>query len=477
MKIPELLRQLKGVQPAPAGFTAFCPAHNGHQRTLRIRSGPNGEVFLECSRGCSASQIVGPLGVKPGDLEPPSPIQALAAFPPGPPTAVSKMVLAPPAMEIATQPRILDAFAAALRASGVAGEERTGKLLYLLLTTRFLDTPVSGIVKGPSSSGKSRLVAQTLKFFPEAAYYEWTSMSQRALAYDDEPISHRFIVFYEATPLKDTDAAYLHRSLLSEGRVKHMTVEKENGRQRIRKIEREGPTGLISTTTEISLDPELETRCLSIPIDDSPSQTRRVLLATAWGNESKGWLSQHQPWIEFQEWLAAAEHRVQIPFADALAAAIDPRAIRIRRDFGKLLSLIKAHAILHQRNRERDRDGQILATLDDYEMVRGLVSDLMTEAAGATVSPTVAETVRALQQALSLSMESSVTVTDVAHCLQLDPSTTWRRIQEAIAHGYISNSESAPRRPAKLTIGRHLPAGGSLLPEPQRLAREQFARL
>jgi hypothetical protein len=194
-----------------------------------------------------------------------------------------------------------------------------------------------------------------------------------------------------------------------------------------------------------------------------------VLLATASEANRKGGSPNLQPWIEFQEWLAAAEHRVQIPFAEDLAKTIDPQSIRIRRDFGKLLNLIKAHAILHQASRERDRDGEIIATLEDYEVVIDLIGDLMAEAAGATVSPTIVETVAAVQEAQALAPDASVTVTDVAHRLQLDPSTTWRRIQDAIAKGYVTNLESAPRRPARLIIGRQLRAGKDLLPDPQHL--------
>ena len=125
------------------------------------------------------------------------------------------------------------------------------------------------------------MVEQVLTFFPEDAYYEWTAMSERALAYDDEPLVHRFLVLYEATSLKNTDSAYLMRSLLSEGRIKYMTVDKENGVLGKKEIIREGPTGLISTTTEVNLDHELETRYLSVPINDSPGQTRDVMRAAA----------------------------------------------------------------------------------------------------------------------------------------------------------------------------------------------------
>ena len=44
-----------------------------------------------------------------------------------------------------------------------------------------------------------------------------------------------------------------------------------------RLIEREGPTGLIVTTTQVALHPENETRLLSVPANDTPEQTAAIL--------------------------------------------------------------------------------------------------------------------------------------------------------------------------------------------------------
>jgi putative DNA primase/helicase len=53
--------------------------------------------------------------------------------------------------ELARTPRILDRFAADLARSGVAGEDRAAKLIYLVVTSRLLDRPVSAAIKGPSA--------------------------------------------------------------------------------------------------------------------------------------------------------------------------------------------------------------------------------------------------------------------------------------------------------------------------------------
>jgi hypothetical protein len=58
---------------------------------------------------------------------------------------------------LAHEPNILERFAVELARSGVAGESRVAKLLYLAVTSRFLGRPVSIAVNGPSSGGKSYL--------------------------------------------------------------------------------------------------------------------------------------------------------------------------------------------------------------------------------------------------------------------------------------------------------------------------------
>src|SRR6185369_1776738 len=92
---------------------------------------------------------------------------------------------------------------------------------------------------------------------------------------------HRMLVIFEAAGMNSDFASYLIRSLLSEGRLRYETVEKTPEGMKARLIEREGPTGLITTTTAVRLHPENETRLLSVGADDTAAQTKRVFRALA----------------------------------------------------------------------------------------------------------------------------------------------------------------------------------------------------
>jgi hypothetical protein len=367
--------------------------------------------------------------------------------------------------ELAQELDILGSFAEELARSGVAGESRIAKLLYLAVTSRLLQRPVSIALKGPSSGGKSHVVERVLSFVPESAYYALTAMSERTLAYSEEPIKHRFLVIYEAAGMSGEFATYLMRSLLSEGRVRYETVEKTSEGMKPRVIEREGPTGLIVTTTAVKLHPENETRMLSLTVTDTQDQSRAVMAALAEEAGEAG--PNFERWHALQVWLESAEHRVSIPYAKILADLIPPVAVRLRRDFGALLNVIRAHALLHQATRERDGEGRIVATIEDYAAVRELVVDLVGEGVEATVPATVRQTVEAVKGLGKDSKGEPVTVAELARELKLDRSAVSRRVRNAKDRGYLRDLEDNPRKPSRLIPGGDLPDNLQILPSPE----------
>jgi hypothetical protein len=376
--------------------------------------------------------------------------------------------------DLAYDRNILGRFAQELARSGFAGESRTAKILYLAVTSRLLAKPVSVAVKGPSSGGKSYLLEQVLKCFPESAYYALSAMSERALAYSEEPISHRFLVIYEAAGLSGDFQTYLVRSLLSEGHLRYEVVEKTSEGLKPRLIEREGPTGLIVTTTAVKLHPENETRLLSLSVADTREQTHDVLMALA--RETTEELNL-EPWHALQRWLEGAETRVRIPFAETLAAMIPPVAVRLRRDFGAILNLIRAHAVLHQASHERDGEGCVVADLRDYAVVRGLVVDLVSEGVEATVQPIVRQTVEVVSRLLREGDEESVTAKALGRELGLEKGPTSRRVRLALDAGYLRNLEDRRGKPARLVLGDPMPEDLQILPTAGEVARECFTVL
>jgi hypothetical protein len=358
---------------------------------------------------------------------------------------------------------------------GLVGEHKSAKLVYLMFTSRLLREPVSGVVKGLSSSGKSFTIECVVRLMPPEAVYVMTSMSQHALIYLDEDMRHRTVVLFEAAALResrekaeDNITAYIVRSLLSEGRIEYPTVVKgKDGKLATTKIVREGPTNLVTSTTALSLHPENETRMLSLPSDDSRDQTRQVLRAIAADRKRRD--ADLTEWLTYQQWLAGANHDAVIPYAACLAEQIPNDAVRLRRDFTAVLQLIKTHAVMHQLSRETDPQGRIVADLDDYAAVRSLVNDLVAEAIGATVPPTVRATVDVVHELHELSDSDSVKEAAVAALLKIERSAASRRLWSAASRGYLVNLEDKRGKPARYVPGDPMPGAVVVLPDPDNV--------
>jgi hypothetical protein len=362
---------------------------------------------------------------------------------------------------LACDDRILDRLRVLLPEIGLVGEDDNALLIYLVATSRLFDNPVSVAVKGPSSGGKSWTVERVLQFFPEEAYHALSAMSERALVYSKEPLRNRMLVIFEAAGMTGDLTSYLIRSLLSEGCVRYETVESTSEGLVPKLIEREGPTGLIVTTTAVHLHPENETRLLSLTVRDTPAQTRDVLRSLA--DEDADPHVDVAPWVALQEWIAMGQTEVTIPYGRALAEAVPTKAVRLRRDFRSLLGLIRAHALLHQATRARDSGDRVVATLDDYAVVRELVEEMFSAGIGATVKAETRETVQTVGE-LQPDPQNGVSLPTLANRLGLDKSVVSRRWRVARDGGYLVNLEERRGRPARLVLGEPLPEEVAILP-------------
>jgi len=370
---------------------------------------------------------------------------------------------------LAELPDILSAFGDAVKQAGLVGEQRNAKLLYLALTSRVLEKPVSMVLKGRASGGKNFTVETVLKFIPDSAIYELSGASALALNFSEEPLAHRFLYFAEATGLGERDSKLnaMLRTLMSENRlVYEVAHQRQDGTYTTQRREKDGPTGFLTTTTADTLHPENETRFFSLAIDDTKAQTAAIIAETF---DERPREVDFTPWRALQNWLATAENKVSIPFGRTLAENIAAVDVRLRRDMTAIRGLIQAHAVLHQRSRDRDAQSRIIATLADYAAVYALVSDILSEGVAATVNPTTRDTVEAVAS-LARGSDGGVSCTAVAKRLDIDKATASRRLRVATRAGYVVNNETLRGKPARYVIGEPMPVDMPILPTPETLA-------
>ena len=361
---------------------------------------------------------------------------------------------------LAREEWILGAFLKSVKASGLAGEERNAAMIFLALTSRLLRAPVSLAFKGPSASGKNFTVKQVLAHFPDNAAIKITSMSEKALLFLNEDLRHKHIVITESDGVSSQFQDYLIRSLLSEGTLDYVRAEQGADGAMTKRYVRQGPTGLIVTTTKTTLHPDNETRLMTLEPGESADCTRDVMRATAVRKDQAPNID--PVWPALQAWLAIGERRVCVPYAKALAGLIPSGAVRTRRDFEHLLSLIEAHALLHRARRERDGHGRIVATLRDYNIVRSLVEPIFARAVGAWVSHDMRQTVRAVRMRADLVGKG---LRDIAKALGVDYSTASRRCRAALEAGFVVKYKRPRSNEIEYWPGENLPeAGAQVLP-------------
>src|SRR5262249_21335110 len=147
-----------------------------------------------------------------------------------------------------------------------AGERDLTGILYLIATSRLLDRPLAGRVKGPTSSGKSFIIETTAALLPPEAVIRATQMTPQALFHmPPGSLKHMFIVAGERSRVEDDERAEATRALRemrSSGRLSKLMTVNGGGGFEATLIEQEGPIAFVESTTLQRVFDEDENRCL-----------------------------------------------------------------------------------------------------------------------------------------------------------------------------------------------------------------------
>lgn len=367
--------------------------------------------------------------------------------------------------ELAPAPDILSRVDEDARRSGFAGPTVILLVVFLAAMSRLFAKPVSVALAGPSSAGKSFTIQKALEFHPPEAVFVVTGMSEKALIYMDTDLKHRMLVIQEAAGLSGDFLSYGIRTLLSEGRLDYWYTDFDV--RKARQITKEGPTGLITSSVG-KVDAELATRVIMPTVKDDSDLTKAIMVASA---EEVHEVADRGPYHDLQRYIAAGPCGVTVPYAKRLAIEADSSAVRMRRDFPAVLELTRAHALLHQDTRDRNEDGRIVATPDDYAAVHTLVAELVAEGAERAVPETVRETVKAVNEIAFKpgGPDEPVTIAALAKHLALNRSSVSRRANRALDLGFLKDESLGRGRAKKLLAGDPMPEDTGVLPPPEIL--------
>ena len=251
------------------------------------------------------------------------------------------------------------------------------------------------IIKGDSASGKNELLRNVLKLFSEGRVLCVTSVSRQALVYRAEDLEG-VLVFQEAEG--EEAGEYQIRQVMSDGHLEHWSVQ--DGQPVTLRVYVRG--SVFTTTTAVALHDENQTRVFDLFTDDSSPTTRQVIDAVT-AKVAGDCLSNEECERQVAVWRVALDRleglETLIPFAPLIGDRFPDQLVRARRDIKRCLGLIRACAILHQRTRERDDRGRLLASLSDYEMVYPLIQKVLGPSMSAVTDKGLK--VAAIQKALA----------------------------------------------------------------------------
>jgi hypothetical protein len=335
-------------------------------------------------------------------------------------------------------------------ALGYVGEETNKRLLYLVAVSRKLDDPLSAIVLSQSGAGKSGLTEVIERLCPPEDVVLLTRLTPQSLYYTEPGFLDRKLVIVEER-YGSIEADYSIRVLQSRKKLIAAAPVKDpqTGNMRTKVFTVEARAAFIEATTASSVNHENATRCFELQMDESEEQTRRIhgrqrLLRTGRGLQMK----QQADAIMRRHWNAQRLLEplpVIIPFADQLS--FPSSWMRTRRDHARFLNLIEVSAFLHQHQRERSREGAIVASVADYEAAYALAGEVLKE--------TLTDVKRPLREAYEriqgLAREGSVTRREIREALGVPDSTVRRWLSELVELEYLVASEAGKGGAGKMT--------------------------
>ncbi len=356
---------------------------------------------------------------------------------------------------------------------GVAGEAETALTVWLVGVSRLLASPLAAVIVGPTSTGKSHVLQKVGALFPPEATIKLTQASPQSWFYlPPGSLRHRFVTLGER-PQGETpevvDANRSWRELVSEGRlVKAVATRGPDGQMTTEVVIQEGPVAFCESTTKTRLLDEDASRMLILNSDDSEEQNRRVVkkvFSDASKPQSGGCETLIAKHWAFQRLIGSHPPQVVIPFAEQLAEKFPVDRPECRRIARHCVALIRASALAHQFQRERDGEA-IIADPADYYVAYRLLQRPAARLLGREVHTSFERLLEKLKAAVGDGEFSTKEAADIGG---MTPQWTRQALRALAEQGAIEQVSpgGGPKSATWRIIGEY--HGRGVLPEPEKV--------
>ncbi len=234
--------------------------------------------------------------------------------------------------------------------SKVAGEEcNIAALFYSLITNEYNESlRIHTLIDSTTGSGKSTLASAVLKAFPKEQLIDADYLTRAGITRFG---SLKGKIFYLHQSFGNEPNVML--GFMTEGKITIIVAGKEEGTNKMvsQTITLEGMPSIISTTTS-ALSPEYRRRFLTLTIDESVSQTERVLHAQGMKFYELPKSSINEQYEKVKAILKRVHESnpsekvttVVIPFIQSMESGL-PKKLQLRSDYPHFLNLIASIAL------------------------------------------------------------------------------------------------------------------------------------
>jgi DNA primase len=301
------------------------------------------------------------------------------------------------AEQLSLDPEIFKKRINAVNGLGIINEQRNIGVISMTIDSRLNPMGATGSNvlaaknTGIQGSGKSATLMATLELYSKNCYHYINGGSPKSI-YNmrKDALKNKTLVLGEAFSFQgnnsnDSEFTHIIRCLLSEGFVKYQYTSYDSAGNKITVSQTVyGPTPLITTSIYDKLEQQLDDRMFSIHPNTSSKQTSDVILIEA--EQASGIFNkideqEIQVWRYLHDSLEVSE--VIIPFAKDIFSFLvnggGDLPTPARRAFKRMIISIKTIGLLHQKQRDRDGMGRVIAEMQDYALAYQLVDESFRE--------------------------------------------------------------------------------------------------
>ena len=257
---------------------------------------------------------------------------------------------------------------------GITGEENNRIFLFGIALSYKMPDTLHALIQGSSGSGKSRLLKIICLLMAPEDVICFTRVTESSFYnYPENFLVHKLIGLEDMDGLKEEAQLAIRELISNEKLVSSTSTKTESGEIVAMAKTVRGPIASIACTTRGEVYEDNMSRVFLIAVDESREQTMRI--------------------VEYQQAIAAGiikkkDEKKTIDFIQNVVRLIEPYEVinpyarkiklpdsahKIRRLNELYLSFVKQITLIHQYQREKDKQGRLITTVEDLRIANAIM--------------------------------------------------------------------------------------------------------